>query len=39
MKLVLDNAIGELNLMIAGEMKNLDEIKTKVMMQEGKIRF
>ena len=37
MKLILDNAIGELNLMIADEMKNLDGIEMKTMMQEGKI--
>ena len=39
MRLILDNAIGELNLMIAGEMENLDDIEMKVIMQEGRIRF
>ena len=39
MKLILDNGIGELNLMIADEMKNLDGIEIKIMMQEGKIRL
>ena len=38
-KLILDNGIGELNLMIADEMKNLDGIEIKIMMQEGKIRL
>ena len=28
-KLILENAIGELNLMIAHEMKNLDDIEMK----------
>ena len=39
MRLILDNAIGGLNLMIADEMKNLDNIKIKVIMQEGRIRL
>ena len=39
MNLILDNAIGELNLMIADEMKNLDDIDMKIMMHEGKIRL
>ena len=39
MRLILDNAIGGLNLMIADEMKNLDNIKMKVIMQEGRIRL
>ena len=39
MRLILDNAIGDLNLMIAGEMENLDDIEMKVIMQEGRIRF
>ena len=38
-KLILENAIGELNLMIAHEMKNLDDIEMKIVMQDGKIRF
>ena len=37
--LILDNAICELNLMIADEMKNLDDIDMKIMMHEGKIRL
>ena len=39
MTLILDNAIGELNLMIADEMKNLDDIEMKIIMKEGKIRL
>ena len=38
-KLILENAIGELNLMIAHEMENLDDTEMKIMMQDGKIRF
>ena len=38
-KLILDKAIGELNFMIAGEMKHLYDIEMKIMMQNGKIRF
>ena len=38
-KLILENAIGELNLMIAHEMKNLYDIEMKIVMQDGKIRF
>ena len=37
MKLILDKAIDKLNLIIADEMKDLDDIETKVMMQEGKV--
>ena len=37
MKLMLDKAIDELNLIVADEMKNLDDIETKIIMQEGKI--
>ena len=39
LKLVLDNTIVELSLIRAGEMKNLDYIEIKIMMQEGKIRL
>ena len=39
MKLISDNAIDELNVMIADEMKNLDGIEMKIMMEEGKIRL
>ena len=39
MKLISDNAIDELNVMIADEMKNLDDIEMKIMMEEGKIRL
>ena len=35
MKLILDNAIGELNLMIADKTKNLTDIEMKIMIQEG----
>ena len=38
MKLILGSAIGELNLMIEDEIKNLDDIEIKIMMQEGNIR-
>ena len=38
-KLILDKAIDEINFIIADEMKNLDDIETKAMMQEGKIRL
>ena len=37
MKLILDKAIHEINSIIADEMKNLDDIETKIMMQEGKL--
>ena len=39
MRLILDNAIGELNLAIEDEIKNLRDIEMKTGMQEGKIRF
>ena len=39
MKLILDKAIQEMNLIIANEMKNLDDIEIKIMMQERKVRF
>ena len=39
MKLILGSAIGELNLMIADEIKNFDDIEIKIMMQEGNIRL
>ena len=39
LKLVLDNTIVEFSLIRAGEMKNLDYIEIKIMMQEGKIRL
>ena len=39
MKLILGSAIGELNLMIEDEIKNLDDIEIKIMMQEGNIRL
>ena len=39
MNLILDNAICELNLMIADEIKNLDDIDMKIMMHEGTIRL
>ena len=39
MKLILDKAIDETNLIITDEMKNLDYIEMKIMMQEGKIRI
>ena len=39
MKLILDNAIGVLNLVIADRMKNLDDIEMNIMMQEGEIKL
>ena len=36
-KLILDRAIDEINSIIADEMKNLDDVQMKIMMQEGKI--
>ena len=39
MKLILDKATDEINSITANEMKNLDDIEMKIMMQEGKIRF
>ena len=38
MKLIFDKAIYETNSIIADEMKNLDDIEMKIMMQEVKIR-
>ena len=37
MKLVIDKAIDEINLLIADEVKNLDDIGMKIMMKEGKM--
>ena len=37
-KLILDKVIDEIDLIIADEIKNLDDIEMKIMMQEGKIR-
>ena len=37
-KLILDKAIDEIDLIIADEIKNLDGIEMKIMMQEGEIR-
>ena len=34
MKLILDNAIGDLNLVIKDEIKNLSDLETKVIMKE-----
>ena len=39
MKLILDNAIGELNLIIADRMKNFDDIEMKIILQEGEIKL
>ena len=39
MKLILDNAIGDLNLVIKDEIKNLSDLETKVIMKEWKIIF
>ena len=39
MKLILDNAIDDINLITADEMKNLDDTEMNKMMQEGKVRF
>ena len=38
MKLILESAIDEINSIIADEIKDLDDIEMKTMMQEGKIR-
>ena len=38
MKLILDNAIDDINLITADEMKNLDDTEMKIMMQEEKVR-
>ena len=37
MKVILDKAIEEINSIIADEMKNLDDIETKIMMKERKM--
>ena len=37
MKFIKDHSADEINLMIADEMKNLDDTEMKVMMKEGKI--
>ena len=37
MKLIIDKAINEINLMIENEMKILDDIETKIMMEKRKI--
>ena len=34
MKLIIDKAINEINLMIEDEMKNFDDVETKIMMEE-----
>ena len=39
MKLILDKAIDEINSIMADEIKNLDDIEMKIMVQEGKIRL
>ena len=39
MKLILDNAIDDTNLITADEMKNLDDTEMNKMMQEGKVKF
>ena len=39
MKLILDIAIDDINLITADEMKNLDDTEMNKMMQEGKVRF
>ena len=39
MKLILDNAIDDINLITADEMKNLDDTEMNKMMQEGKVKF
>ena len=38
-RLILDNAIGDLNVEIKYELKNLNDVEIKIMMQEGKIVF
>ena len=37
MKLIIDKAVNEINLMIENEMKILDDIETKIMMEKRKI--
>ena len=39
MKLILDNAIDDINLITADEIKNLDDTEMKIMMQEGQVRL
>ena len=39
MKLILVNAIGDLNLVIEEEIKDLNNIEMKIMMRERKVRF
>ena len=39
MKLILDNAIDDIDLITANEMKNLDDTEMNKMMQEGKVKF
>ena len=39
MKLILDNAIDDINLITADDMKNLDDTEMKIMMQEEKVRL
>ena len=39
MKLILDKGIDAIDLMIADEMKHLNDIEMKLMMEEGKIRI
>ena len=39
MKLILDNAIDDINLITADEKKNLDDTEMNKMMQEGKVKF
>ena len=34
MKLIIDKSINEINLMIEDEMKNFDDVETKIMMEE-----
>ena len=38
-RLILDNAIGDLNLEIKDKIKNLNDIEMKIMMQERTIIF
>ena len=34
MKLIINEAIDRINLMMKGEMKNLDDVETKIMIKE-----
>ena len=34
MKLIIDKAINKINLMIEDEIKNFDDVETKIMMEE-----